>query len=116
MAKNLTSLHKKLDRLFEQMAASDEMPNPVRRLAALKRYWTRAKPLLHAMALEMRQSQKEQSRLNRKALKAARESAERTAEIMREISEQGARRMQKSMPHCAMREPQKRKPGRRRCR
>jgi hypothetical protein len=78
MAKNLTTIHKKLDRLIEKMSAIDETHTLVRQLAQTNRYLANTLPLL----LEI---QRDTAVMAQEALKASRESAERTAEILREI-------------------------------
>jgi hypothetical protein len=81
MAKNLTQIHKKLDRLIEKMSAIDETQTLVRQMAQTNRYLANTMPLLMEM-------QHDTAVMAQEALKASRESAERTAEILRAIRTQ----------------------------
>jgi hypothetical protein len=81
MAKNLTTIHKKLDRLLEKMSAIDETQTLVRQMAQTNRYLANTLPLLMEM-------QRDTAVMAQEALRASRESAERTAEILREIRKQ----------------------------
>jgi hypothetical protein len=75
MAKNMTAIHRKLDKLIEKMSAMDETQTLVRQMAQTNRYLANTMPLL----LEM---QRDTAVMAQEALKAARESAERTAAIL----------------------------------
>ena len=90
--KNLTNLHKKLDRVIEKMGTVDETRSLVRQIAETNRQLARSVGILTKIAVESRedgrriaQMQGDIALLTQEALKASRESAERTAQILAEI-------------------------------
>jgi len=90
MSKNLTSLHKKLDRLTERLGALDaRTKTDQRRTDAQLRLMAQSVNILAKIATESREEAWQAARgiayLVDEALKASRESAERTAEILAEI-------------------------------
>jgi len=90
MSKNLTTLHKKLDRLTERLGALDTRTTTEQRRAdAHLRLMAQSVNILAKIATESREEARQTARdiayLVDEALKASRESAERTAQISAEI-------------------------------
>lgn len=104
--KNLTNPHKKLDRLIEKMGTVDETLSLARQIAETNRQLARSVGLVMKIVVEGReearglmkiavegreeargvaQIQEDVALLTHEALKASRESAERTAQILAEI-------------------------------
>lgn len=89
MAKNLTNLHKKLDQLTERLGALDtRTTTEQRRTNAQLRLMAQSVNILGQIATESREEARQAARdiayLVDEALKASRESAERTAQILAE--------------------------------
>jgi hypothetical protein len=89
MSKNLTNLHKNLDRILEKLGTVDETRSLVQQMAETNRQLARSVGILTKIAAEGReegrriaQMQTDLARLTQESLKASRESAERTAEIL----------------------------------
>jgi len=90
MSKNLTTLHKKLDRLTERLGALDTRTTTEQhRAGAHLRLMAQSVNILAKIATESREEARQTARdiayLVDEALKASRESAERTAQISAEI-------------------------------
>jgi hypothetical protein len=76
MAKNLTNIHRKLDRLTERLGALDtRVMTDARRAAAQMRLMQQSVNTIAALQADV-------ATLTLEALKASRESAERTAQIL----------------------------------
>jgi hypothetical protein len=85
MAKNLTNVHKKLDRLVQRLSAIDETQSLVRQIAQTNRYLSQIVNQNTALLREVSQQTRDIGTLAAEALRASRESAERTAEILAEV-------------------------------
>jgi methyl-accepting chemotaxis protein len=91
MAKNLTHLHKTLDRILEKLGTVDETRSIIQQIAETNRQLARSVGILTKIAAEGReegrriaQMQADIAHLTQESLKASRESAERTAQILAE--------------------------------
>lgn len=79
MTKNLTNVHSKLDKLLSRLSALETRPMTDSQCSG-------AQPRILAQLLaEVRRGARDLSAVTIEALKAARESAERTAGILREL-------------------------------
>lgn len=79
MAKNMTNVHRKLDKILERLSTLDQQQMTERRRAdAQLRMMAQLVSAVHREARDI-------SALTVEALRASRESAERTAQILAEI-------------------------------
>jgi hypothetical protein len=86
MAKNLTNIHTKLDRLTERLGALDtRVMTDARRAAAQMRLMQQSVNTIAALAATAMARSDEVALLTAEALKASRESAERTAQILADM-------------------------------
>jgi methyl-accepting chemotaxis protein len=99
MVKNLANIHKKLDRLIERMGAIEETRNLVRQVTQTNRYLAQSVNVMTQIVDEARKTTQQTAQMvervveiqsdiavmAQEALKASRESAERTAEILAEM-------------------------------
>jgi hypothetical protein len=80
--KNLTNIHSKLDRILDRLSALDtRVMTDTRRSDAQLR-------LMAQLVAEVQREAREHSLMTAEALKASRESAERTAQILAEMRKQ----------------------------
>lgn len=85
MAKNVTNVHKKLDRIMQKLSALDEVRDEQREMRLQTRYLAQMVNISLQVLRDSRQAQEDLGVLVQEALKASRESAERTAAILAEI-------------------------------
>jgi hypothetical protein len=85
MAKNMTAIHKKLDRITHKLSQLDAIKDEQREIRLQTRYLAQLASASLQLVQSVAATQEDIATLCREAMVAARQSAERTAEILREI-------------------------------
>jgi hypothetical protein len=95
--KNLTNVHKKLDRLIAKIDAVEEKPSTARTRRQQAQYFARMRVLFRQMVEHTREVQADVARMRREALSAARASSKRTAAILVKLRKHELRGKRKDM-------------------